>query len=111
MLSDLHFTSRAVFATSTNLCHKTLLNKLNRDLSKIKQFTCQLHTYSFPKISLFFFQQIPSLAGLLFLLKDFFFIQDLSITELELGFVYANKSSLLARIFTALLLTPHQRKR
>lgn len=55
--------------------------------------------------------QIPSLAGLLFLLKDFLYIQDLSITELELGFVYANKSSLLARIFTALLLTPHQRKR
>ncbi|KAL9979823.1 hypothetical protein ACROYT_G017540 [Oculina patagonica] len=54
--------------------------------------------------------EIPSLAGLLFLLKDFLYIQDLSITELELGFVYANKSSLLARIFTALLITPHQRK-
>lgn len=54
--------------------------------------------------------EIPSLSGLLFLLKDFLYIQDLSITELELGFVYANKSSLLARIYTALLLTPHQRK-
>ncbi|XP_067052488.1 serine-rich adhesin for platelets-like [Acropora muricata] len=54
--------------------------------------------------------EIPSLASLLFLLKDCLYIPDLSITELELSFVYANKSSLLARIYTALLVTPHQRK-
>ena len=59
----------------------------------------------------FSFQQIPSIASLLFLLKDFLCIQDLSVTELELSFIYASKSSLLARIFTALLITPHQRKR
>lgn len=54
--------------------------------------------------------EIPSIASLLFLLKDFLCIQDLSVTELELSFIYASKSTLLARIFTALLITPHQRK-
>lgn len=54
--------------------------------------------------------EIPSIASLLFLLKDFLCIQDLTVTELELSFIYASKSSLLARIFTALLITPHQRK-
>lgn len=72
---------------------------------KIKQCT------TFDAGFFFSFQQIPSIASLLFLLKDFLCIQDLSVTELELSFIYASKSSLLARIFTALLITPHQRKR
>ena len=78
-------------------------------------FWKNIPSYLFAKyyinILLLFCLQIPSLAGLLFLLKDVLYIQDLNITELELSFVYANKSSLLARIFTALLITPHQRKR
>ena len=55
--------------------------------------------------------QIPSVGGLLYLVKDILDLQDINLTELEISILYPNKSQLLARVFTALLLTPHQRKR
>ncbi|KAK3702967.1 hypothetical protein QZH41_012407, partial [Actinostola sp. cb2023] len=54
--------------------------------------------------------EIPSVGSLLYMVRDILGIEDINLTEFELSFVYPNKSSLLGRIFTALLITPHQRK-
>ncbi|XP_031557162.1 mucin-5AC-like [Actinia tenebrosa] len=54
--------------------------------------------------------EIPSIGSFLYLVKDILGLEDINLTEFELSFIYPNKSSLLARIYTALLITPHQRK-
>ncbi|XP_032231599.2 uncharacterized threonine-rich GPI-anchored glycoprotein PJ4664.02 isoform X3 [Nematostella vectensis] len=54
--------------------------------------------------------EIPSVGSFLYLVKTLLGIEDINMTEFELSFVYPNKSNLLSRIFTALLITPHQRK-
>ena len=62
-------------------------------------------------VSLVFCLQIPSVVSLLYILKEFLDLEDINLTELEISFVYPNKSKLLSKVFTALLVTPHQRKR
>eukprot|EP00794_Sanderia_malayensis_P016659 gene16659-18349_t len=55
--------------------------------------------------------EVPSVGIFIFILKDFLNLQDLNYTEFELGTLYPEKSSLMSKIFTSLLVTPFQRSK
>lgn len=55
--------------------------------------------------------EIPCVGIFVYMLQDYLDIQHFNYTEFELGALFMERSNLFAKIFTALMYSPHQRKR